>query len=445
MPSKVRNRIFRGVATLVLSAVSIGVAHATDGYFQQGFSTREKSLGGAGAADSADAMSIANNPAGLVDVGSQLNIGIGLFMPFLTYNASGTALVAPGQVQSGKSAFPLPNIGYSYQIDGESAWGVALYANGGFGTTYSTMAAAPLCGLLKPGSYGVYCGGPNTGVTLDQAIVSPGYAHRFGSVSVGIAPMFALQMFEGFGLGALSGFSGAPNNVSERGMDYSVGMGVRMGVEWRATELLRFALTGATPIWSTGFSRYRGLFADNGQLNLPGQIGAGVAYDFLPTLTGMIDYKRFFFGGQASIANSAASLGLIPLGDNGAAGFGWRDVNILAVGAEWRYTPNLRLRAGLNFCNSPITSGNVTLNILAPAVITQQYTAGFGYDIDAHSTVEFSALVAPRVHVSGPERTIAGAATPGSNITLSAEEFEATLSYTYKFGVEPPKVVAAKY
>jgi long-chain fatty acid transport protein len=103
------------------------------------------------------------------------------------------------------------------------------------------------------------------------------------------------------------------------------------------------------------------------------------------------------------------------------------------------------LRAGFNWCDNPITASNVSFNILAPAVVTHQYTAGFAYTIDDQSTVEFSALVAPRTSLSGMEVLVAGTATPGSKITLSAEEFEATLGYTYRFATTPSMVVAANY
>jgi long-chain fatty acid transport protein len=429
---------------LLLMGVALP-AHATDGYFQQGFSTREKALGGAGAASPDDAMTIANNPAGLVDVGSQLEIGMGWFRPGLQYSASGTAVVAPGVVKSGRDDFPLPNFGFSRQIDASSAWGVAVYANGGFGTSYGTAAASPFCALVGPGASGVYCGGAKTGVTLDQAVISPGYAANFGSVSIGIAPLIVVQMFDAFGLAPFGAFSGAPGNLSNRGLDYSIGLGVRLGVEWRATDKLRIAATGATPSVGTDFSRYNGLFADHGQLGAPGQVGVGVAYDILPTLTVMGDYKRIFFGHEAAVANGSTNLGLVPLGSNGGPGFGWQDVNVVSIGAEWRVRKDLRLWAGFNWCNDPITPSNVTINILAPAVISQQYSIGLGYDIDSRQTIQFSAMAAPRAYQTGPEAIVAGVPTPGSKITLSAQEFEATATYIYRFDEPTRQVVAAKY
>ncbi len=57
-------------AALTLGSLSSGpIAYATEGYFLEGYGTREKGVAGAGAADSRDPLAISINPAGLVDVG----------------------------------------------------------------------------------------------------------------------------------------------------------------------------------------------------------------------------------------------------------------------------------------------------------------------------------------------------------------------------------------
>jgi long-chain fatty acid transport protein len=64
-------------------------AHATEGYFLEGVSAREKAIGGAGVADSRDALSIANNPAGLAAVAKQAWTSIRPFSRSVTGGASG--------------------------------------------------------------------------------------------------------------------------------------------------------------------------------------------------------------------------------------------------------------------------------------------------------------------------------------------------------------------
>ena len=74
MTSTYRRALYAGLSTLALSAGAVDSAKATEGYFVEGVSPREQALGGAGSANPADALTIANNPAGLVDVGHQINI-----------------------------------------------------------------------------------------------------------------------------------------------------------------------------------------------------------------------------------------------------------------------------------------------------------------------------------------------------------------------------------
>jgi long-chain fatty acid transport protein len=124
-----------------------GGAQATEGYFVEGASSREQSLAGAGSANPATAISISENPAGLVDVGRQFNGDISVFMPWRGYDASGTMLTAPGSVDSYRNAFVIPALGYSQPLTADSAFGFAMVGNGGMNTTFSSGIANPACAM----------------------------------------------------------------------------------------------------------------------------------------------------------------------------------------------------------------------------------------------------------------------------------------------------------
>jgi long-chain fatty acid transport protein len=427
-----------GIGFLALATFAVGEAQATEGYFQYGYGARQGGLAGAGVADSRDAMSLSLNPAGLVDVGRQFQIGASLFMPYRSNTATGTFLIAPGSYDSGSNYFVVPNIAYSSPIDGDSAWGLALYGNGGMNTNWPNMAnTSPGCGFFG-GTPGVYCAG-TAGVDMMQAFFALGYAHRFGAVSVGISPIAAVQRFKGEGLAAFAGYSSDPNNLTDRGYSYSYGGGVHAGVEWRLAPNFRVGLSGQTPIWMTKFSKYSGLFADGGGFNIPADVTAGVAWDATPAFTLMVDYKHIFYGSIPSIANSGLITGPGVLGTSGGPGFGWHDVDIIKIGAEWRATPVWTFRVGYAHNTNPIKSTDVTFNILAPGVVTDHFTGGFAYKANANSTLEFAAAYVPSHSVSGSETLGPPFAvpTPGSNIELEMHQFQFTLGYTYKFAEAP--------
>ena len=300
------------------------------------------------------------------------------------------------------------------------------------------VSSNPNCG----GGPGVFCGG-KTGVNLEQAFLAVGYARRFGSVSIGVAPILAVQSFKAYGLGAFEAASPDPNDFTDRGDSYSWGGGLRAGVEWHATDALRVGVAGTTPIWSSNFSKYSGLFAGGGNFDIPATISAGVAYDVAPTLTLLADYKHIFYGEVASIANSSLLfLSGVPFGASGGPGFGWRDVDVVSLGAEWRATPALTLRAGYSHNTNPISAADAMLNILAPGVITDHVSAGASYAYGKNASFDFATVYAPEQSVTGLEYLPGFGANTGSSIKIHLSEFQATLGWTYRFDSAP---VAARY
>ena len=420
-----------------------GAAKATEGYFQYGYGARQGALGGAGVADSRDAMSLSLNPAGLVDVGRQMQIGGALFAPFRSYDATGTALVAPGSFNSNSNYFVVPNIAYSSPLDLDSAWGFTVYGNGGMNTDWPNMANTTGACLAPPpfgfgGTPGVFCGGPAR-VDLMQAFLAAGYARRYGAFSFGISPVFAIQRFKADGLAAFAPFSSDSAHLTDNGYSYSYGGGLRGGLEWSVAPNVRLGFSAQTPMWMTKFSRYSGLFATGGEFDIPANLTAGVAWDAMQNLTLMVDYQHIFYGSIASIANSSAITGPGVLGLGNGPGFGWHDVDAIKFGAEWRASPVWTFRAGYVHNTNPVQSTDVTFNILAPGVVTDTFTGGFAYKATANSTIEFAAAYVPSHSVSGPERLGPPfpVPTPGSNIDISMHQYQVTLGWTYQFGTAP--------
>lgn len=101
----------------------------------------------------------------------------------------------------------------------------------------------PLC---PSGRSGIFCAGA-AGVDMAQFFVSPSYAHRFSSrVSLGAAPIFAIQRLKVRGLNSLAARSGDPARLSDQGYDYSYGGGVRVGILFEPLPGLRFGASYRT-------------------------------------------------------------------------------------------------------------------------------------------------------------------------------------------------------
>ncbi|MCB1492623.1 MAG: outer membrane protein transport protein [Rhodobiaceae bacterium] len=410
------------------AAVSGTPASATDGYFQIGFGARQSALGGAGVADSRDAMAQSLNPAGIAGLPEQIQVGIGLFMPFRGYDATGPGFVAPGgasgSVDSDANIFGIPNLAYVRPLTERATIGVSLYGNGGMNTTYGNEVNTA-CG----GGVGVYCGG-KAGVDLMQAFLSLDLAYDFGPVKVGIAPTLAVQRFKARGLVAFSAISADPTNLTNNGYSYSFGGGLRGGIEWEVVPRLRIGLSGQTPMWMSKFDEYSGLFADKGSFDIPAAVTVGVAFDVLPELTLMADYEHIFYSSIDSIANSSTAPAL--LGSKSGPGFGWDDVDVIKVGAEWRPNDKWTLRAGYAYATNPVNSSDVTFNILAPGIVQHHITAGGSYRITEKDTLELAGVFVPESTVSGIEVTPLGP-NPGRRIELNMHQFQLNVGWTHEF------------
>ncbi|MFO1125700.1 MAG: outer membrane protein transport protein [Methylocystis sp.] len=384
---------------VTLAAVaSPSLTFAADGYFLTGYGPRQRALGGAGVADSRDPMAMSINPAGIVGLEREFQVGLGASLPERGYSTVGLpSVLAPGDVRSGRPIFPVPNGAYVQPIDADSAWGVATYGNGGLNTSYDfghfkpPIKAGPGGVITVVPSFGGVLGGGAAGVDLQQSFFSVTYARNFGPITVGFSPTLAVQMFNAQGLTILSPYSSNMYNFSDMGYDWSVGGGFRVGFQWRATNELRFGFSGATPMFMSKFEKYRGLIADQGSFDIPATVIAGVAYDVLPSLTLMADWRHIFYS-ATTLGNQSFPIWYGSFGLSGGLGFDWRDTDSASFGVEWRATPNLALRAGYHYSTVPGRDRAATLTALAPAVGAHSVNGGFGYQLTKNSSIDFAAI-----------------------------------------------------
>ncbi|CCJ05770.1 OmpP1/FadL family transporter [Methylocystis sp. SC2] len=381
-----------------IAALAPSFSFGADGYFLTGYGPRQRALGGAGVADSRDPMAMSINPAGIVGLEREFQIGIAASLPERGYSTIGQpAVLAPGDVRSGRPIFPVPNAGYVHPIDADSAWGVANYGNGGLNTAYDfghfkpPVKAGPGGAITVSPSFGGVLGGGWAGLDLQQSFMSATYARRFGPITVGFAPTLAIQMFNAQGLKILSPYSSNMYNFSDMAYDWSVGGGFRVGVEWRATNELRFGLAGATPMFMSKLQKYRGLIADQGSFDIPATLIAGVAYDVLPNVTLMADWRHIFYSATTA-GNASFPIWYGSFGSSGGAGFDWRDTDSASFGAEWRTESKLTLRVGYHYSTLLMRERSATLAALAPLVGAHAVTGGFGYQLTKNSSIDFAAL-----------------------------------------------------
>ena len=408
-------------------------AFATEGYFTHGSGARNKAMGGAGVADTRDATALIINPAGMVGVGTELDVAISLFSPKRKFTGSGAPSFTPlGTFESSENLFAIPNIAYVHEIDDTSSWGISLAANGGMNTNYRSVTNPACVSPPLPAGDGVFCGG-TTGISLTQALISVGYAKQMGNFKIGIAPIFGFQLFEATGLFAFASpmTSANPGAVSNNETSQSTGFGGKIGVEWAVSDRIRLGGVYQSKISMSEFDEYAGLFADGGDFDIPSNFQVGASVDVTPNFTINADYRHIKYTDVGSVSNSTRTPAL--LGSAGGPGFGWQDIDIFKVGAEIRTDDQWTFRAGFSHNEQPIGTDHVTLNILAPGVVTDHFTFGGAYDFNDSHTFEFGVMYAPTDSVTGIE-VVPPAPNPNHFITIEMKQFEATVGWKWKFG-----------
>ncbi len=465
-------------AAVALIGTGLVPAHATEGYFGIGYGARHKALGGAGLADPGDATIAAINPAGIVMVDDQLTLSVSVFSPRRSFTATEGNTVnlgggpfplntlPVGQYDSERNFFFIPNFSWTKRVNQGlvDTLGVTVYGNGGMNTTWPDMPGSTFCRLLASGAFGpgtaagtgtgAFCFGA-MGVNLEQAIMAVSFAKKLGNVSIGVSPLIARQQIELDGLGLFAGLSTRPGNVTNQGVDVSWGYGIRAGVIVDVSPNIRVAASAASKMYMGEFNKYSGLFAEQGDFDIPAHIQIGVSVDVTPNLTISADYKRIWYSQIASIANPSTNIynctqtatgGVGPgcLGADGGAGFGWKDVDIFKIGAEMEVSDTLTLRAGYSYNTNPIGSRDVMFNVIAPGVVQHHFTAGAKMKVTENLDLELSGMYVPSNSVRGTEldKNFGGTVFPvGNTVDIEMYQWEITAGLVWHFGApeEPLK------
>jgi long-chain fatty acid transport protein len=126
------------------------------------------------------------------------------------------------------------------------------------------------------------------------------------------------------------------------------------------------------------FDKYRGLFADQGDFDIPENYGLGVAWKATPALTLAADVQQINYSDIPAVGNTADCLfmGTCALGSANGPGFGWQDTTVFKIGVAYEMKPGTTLRAGYVTLDQPIPASQTFFNILAPGVVEDHLTLG---------------------------------------------------------------------
>lgn len=428
------------LTVVLLSGMIPGMALATNGYFLPGVGVKSQGAGGVGIALQADSLSQAANPANLGGTGMRGDLGLSLFNPerFSAVGDStglppdpdglaggfnfGTAgQLATGASQSGNRLYLMPDMAFSMPLSEKLSVGFAVVGNGGMNTTYKENIFG-----LGGGADGEIETGPAKwggrrdalGIDLMQVIMPISVAYKVvPEHTLGASLNLATQRFKANGLGQFASFgiSSDPANMTNNGYDYSYGAGVRFGWLGKfADERVSVGATWASKTYMTKFDKYKGLFAEQGDFDIPMNYGLGIAVRATDNFTAAFDVTRIIYSGVKSVSNAGPGIdggsGVtqdyilneiadagdkysehpMALGQDEGMGFGWKDMTIYKLGLIYDATDRLTLRAGYNYGRMPIRIDQAVFSALAPGVTEHHYSVGFTYQMKGELDWEIS-------------------------------------------------------
>ena len=387
---------------LLLAVAGVPTAQATNGYSPTGFGTASKGLAGAGAALPQDSLAAATNPAGMALVGHRLDVGAAVFNPDRGFTANADAApppvpsIPPGDYDSKNDVFLIPHFGWNRPLGDGASVGVSVSGNGGMNTEYD---AAVWQRFAAPG-----VASEPTGVDFAQVFLGVTYATQLDNgMALGIMPIVAVQRFKAEGLEPFRGFSVSPTKVTNNGYDYSWGYGVRVGWLGRLSDSLTLGASYQSRLYMDEFDDYEGLFAEQGDFDVPSTWVLGLSYMPAPDVAVVLDWQRINYSEVDSLGNPN-DVALTPgrfLGADGGLGFGWHDIDIVKLGVQWDYDAAWTFRAGVSHADKLFRDGNSLFNVLSPATIRTHGSLGLTWRPDASNAISVAYTRAFEEEISG--------------------------------------------
>lgn len=418
-----------GIGRCLLASLLVMVpslqARSANGMNAPGNGTVQLGMAGAGTAMAEDASATLRNPAAGAWLASSRSFDLGIAIPDGGFRASelganspfGLIDLAPGQSTSVTGVFPVPSFARNWRINDQFAAGWGLTASGlateSGGSTATLARGVPGFDARCNGTFGGgqplsaatdllrLCGRSQDklGVGLMQVLISGHGAYRISpTLSIGVAPVVALQLLKVKGLGAFAAFSNEPDRVTDNGNDFSYGGGIRVGLLWEALPSVGIGLAYQSRIYTTEFNRYRGTIIGGSldfapTLNIGLQIHAApqqrllfdiehIAYSSIRPLANTVDSQRFtdscfvprLIG--RSLPNPPALDGC--LGSPNGPGFGWHGITVYKFGYQGR-NGRLSYRAGYSFGGNPVISDQALPAAFAPAITDQHASVGLSW------------------------------------------------------------------
>jgi len=366
----------------ITSIFFITTLFAQSGHLMQGVGAANMSMGGASTAQPIDISGALKwNPAAISAFeGSTISLNVGLFVANPQISST---VPTPNGPMSGtstdvKSNSIMPSLGFVYgKKDSKHTFGAFAFGVSGFGVDFPESTTNPINMPQSMGGFG--------NLTSNYMMLQTGlsYAYKLSkSVSIGVSPNFNIATLElkpnPTANPTMAGYPTTNNAIA-------TGFGGQIGIFYQNQEGFKLGASYKTEQQFSNFE-FENTYLDNSRsensfkMNFPAIYSLGVGYS-----NSKLDLAFDFRQVEYSRTEGFEDYGWSATG--AVKGFGWKDMQVLSLGAQYKGIKKLPLRVGYTYNTNPIKPELAFFSASAPAVIQNAYQFGFGYEFSDKLTL----------------------------------------------------------
>jgi len=399
----------KNLLSLLAIFVTISV-QAQTGHILQGAGAVNFSMGGAGTALPVDAAGALQwNPASITTFqNNELSLSVAYFTAapevyakVLQPDGQGGFFTIEGLTEDEKGASPLPTLGIVFaNPDSKFKFGISAFGVSGFGVDFPETTNLPTSPdfdpsnsnpLLYPQSMGGF-GRLFSEYQLMQVGITGAYEVAEG-FSVAVSPLFNYSSLE---------IKPVPIAAPSPELGYylgdkasTLGYGFQAALFYQTEMGLNFGLTYKSPQWFKDME-IDGKYLDgskapttNFNMDFPSIISAGIGFSNDMIDLG-VDYRFINYEKTDGFEKSGWVIAENGYPNGAVAGFGWKNVHVVALGLQYKGIDKVPIRLGYTYNTSPVDESNLFFSTPATAIIQNAVQAGIGYNINDQLAVNLA-------------------------------------------------------
>lgn len=363
---------------------------AQTGHVLQGIGAKNLSMGGAATGNALDISGAIHwNPASISAFDTnQLKVDIGFFFsaPELSstvpefVNGIPTGNFFSGTTQDDRGISVMPNIAYTWgKENSKHRYAVSAFGISGFGVTFPENMANPINAPQAMGGFGR--------IESDYALLQMAFTWSYQlseNLAFGIAPTLNYATLELMpnptANPTMAGYPSSDKTSSfgygaQVGLYYDSKTGFSSGISYKTNQSFgEFEFDNTYLDSTTGNSTF--------EMDYPSILSLGVGYsknDFdLAVDYRLINYENTEGFDQVGWSQTAS-----------VTGFGWKNVNVVSAGIQYKGIDKFPLRLGYTYSSNPIDESTAFFNVPATAIIKNAYQFGFGYKATDKLSIDF--------------------------------------------------------